>query len=51
VGEATLVLLDQQHLRVLVPPQWMPALETDMASMRRNLAGAMEATTTREVSR
>jgi RNA polymerase sigma factor (sigma-70 family) len=44
VGEAVLVLPDQQHLplRVLVPPPWMPAYETDMASMQRNLAGAME---------
>lgn len=47
VGEAVLVLPDQQHLplRVLVPPPWMPAFETDMASMQRNLAGAMEAAT------
>ncbi len=45
MGEAVLVLPDQQHLslRVLVPPPWMPAFETDMASMRRNLAEAMEA--------
>ena len=47
VGEAVLVLPDQQHLplRVLVPPPWMPAFETDMVSMQRNLAGAMEAAT------
>ena len=47
VGEAVLVLPDQQHLplRVLVPPPWMPAFETDMASMQRNLAGAIEAAT------
>ena len=47
VGEAVLVLPDQQHLplRVLVPPPWMPAFETDMASMHRNLAGAMGAAT------
>lgn len=46
VGEAILVLPDQQHLplRVVVPPPWMPAFETDMASMLRNLAGAMKAT-------
>jgi hypothetical protein len=25
----------------MVPPAWMPAFETDMASMRRNLIGAM----------
>jgi hypothetical protein len=44
VGEAVLVLPDQQHLpvRVLVPPPWMPAFETDMVSMQRNLAGVME---------
>jgi hypothetical protein len=43
VGEATLVLPDQQHLplRVVVPPPWMPAFEPDMASMHRNLAGAI----------
>jgi len=45
VGEAVLVLPDQQHLplRVLVPPPWMRAFETDMASMQRNLAEAREA--------
>ncbi|OGO48243.1 MAG: hypothetical protein A2W34_03885 [Chloroflexi bacterium RBG_16_64_32] len=45
VGEAVFVLPDQQHLplRVLVPPPWTPAFETDMESMHRNLAGAMEA--------
>ena len=44
VGEAVLVLPDQQHLplRVLVPPPWMPAFETDMASMRRNVAEVMD---------
>lgn len=47
VGEAVLVLPDQQHLplRVRVPPPWMPVFETDMASMQRNLAGAIEAAT------
>jgi hypothetical protein len=52
VGEAVLVLPDQRHLpgRVLLPPPWMPAFEMDMASMQRNLAMAMGATTTGEVS-
>jgi len=52
VGEAVLVLPDQQHLplRVVVPPPWMPAFETDMGSMRRNLVGAMEAATVAEDS-
>jgi len=43
-GETALVLTDQWHLPlpVLVPPLCMPAFETGMASMHRNLAGAME---------
>jgi hypothetical protein len=43
VGQAILVLHDQQHLpvRVLAPPLWMPTFETDMASMQRSLARAM----------
>jgi len=51
VGEAILVLPDQQHLplRVLVPPSWMPAYETDMASMQRNLVGAVDGAPGREV--
>jgi hypothetical protein len=44
VGEAVLVLPDQRHLpqRVVVPPPWMPAFETGMASMQRNLSATME---------
>ena len=44
VGEAVLALPDQQRLpvRVVVPPSWMAAFETDMASMRRNLVTALE---------
>jgi len=50
VGEAVLVLPDQQHLplRVVVPPPWMPAFETDMTSMKRNLTDVMETATIRE---
>jgi hypothetical protein len=46
VGEAILVLPDQQHLplRVVVPPSWMPAFETGMASMQRNVVATMAAT-------
>lgn len=38
------MLPDQEHfpVRVLVRPPWMPAFETDMASMRQNLAGTMD---------
>jgi len=43
VGEALLVLPDQEHIpvQVIVPPPWLPGFESDMHSMQRNLERAV----------